>query len=357
MKTLTWSAPPTEPGVYIGLPHELHIATRALGSGDHRALYIDPASWWWHSEHNPLRPDPEESETHAKRFGGAAHSGLLEGTRTYQRHWWVHPCQDEYRDVLITTDDLKDWLRSAGLKVGGDKPRLIARVREADPCVEIWDDILADFHHRRGKRGWVTRDEDARIRLMRRVLEAMPDLHRSLKAGLSEVTVMWRDELSGALCRTRFDRLTARRIFELKIFARREDMTLREAALYSATRFRQHMQAALHMEAFDQAVELAGEGNVFGGTARQRRQMDKVLRSDPEFCWLFYPSNGTPTPEPIPLPRRSLVMTEGARGITEARLKYRAWHETYGLDRMWLSAAQPRPLDDDLEGFGFWRRT
>lgn len=338
-----------EPGIYFDLPNEDYHNADALGSTDFIALWADPASWWWNSRYNPLRP--ERGSDDGRRFGSAAHVCLLEGIPAYEQQFGLRPEKTDHTDALHTIDDLKDWLRDRKLKLGGNRPALVARILEEDPDAPIWDEIVT-----RALKGrdYVKEAEDARLRLMRRVIDAIPHLRDGLATGLSELSVFWWDEELQMTNRVRFDRITAQRIWDLKTFNRQDGVPPRTAALRAASRRQYHIQADHYLKGAAQLRTLVSEGRVFGGSEAEIELLKVIACNAQDFSWLFYPNNGAPTPQSIPL-KPGVTLNEGAARLSVARNAFQAWQEIYGLDRMWVSAAAEEPLDDDTEGFSFWR--
>jgi hypothetical protein len=342
-----------QPGIYLGLSDDDYFSAAALGSTDMKALYLDPESWWWETRpESPLRPDSER-DPKAVALGKAIHVALLEGLEKYEAHYAVPPDRAAHEDALDTVTELKDWLREREHKIGGNRPELIERILEADPTAPIWDAI---YDKAMAGRLAVSRAEDARIRLTRRFIERDPDLIKELDPGLSEVAVFWRCEQTGALMRAKFDRLTPVRPWDLKSFTRRRNVKPRTGALRRAEDEQWHVQVAHYWEAWDRLPDLP----VFGGDEAQRAVLADVIATArggrcEHFGWLFFPNNGAPAPLPLRLRRGGLITEEGRTRLKDARANYAAWTRLYGLEAAWIDTAGVQDIDDDTEGYGFWR--
>jgi hypothetical protein len=343
----------TEPGVYLGLSDEDYFAAPALGSSDMKALYLDPESWWWdHSPKSPLAKG-EEADPAAVALGRAIHMALLEGMERYEGHYVVKPHLSDHEGALVDMEDLRDWLRHRDMKVGGTKEELTARILDHDPDAPVWSAIVGDAIEGRIP---MSATADARIRLTRRFIERDEELVCELDPGLSEVAVFWRDETTGALMRAKFDRLTPVRPWDLKSFTRRRNVRPRTGALRRAEEEQWHIQVAHYWEAWDQLPALP----VFGGSIEERDVLDSVVRtveagSCDRFGWLFYPNNGAPAPLPLRLKRVGLITEEGVKRLKDARQNYAAWTRLYGLEAAWIDTTGVSDIDDDTEGYGFWR--
>lgn len=343
----------TEPGIYIGLSEDVYFAAEALGSSDLKALYLDPESWWWETRpQSPLKPEAKE-DGDALRIGKAVHMALLEGLEKYERHYAVRPSRKTYPGAMETIPQMKAWLRDRDLKVGGNRDELIERILEADPTALIWDAIVDGALAGRLP---MSRAEDARLRLTRRFIERDEDLINELDPGLSELSVFWRDKVTGTMHRARFDRITPRRPWDLKTFTRRSNVTPRTGALRRAQDFSWHIQVASYWEAWDRLPALP----VYGGTDQERETLAAIIDTVTagtctHWGWLFYPNNGAPSPVPLRLKRDGLITQEGENRLKDAKANYAAWVRLYGLESAWVETAGVQDIDDDTEGFGFWR--
>lgn len=348
-----------EPGIYINLPEEDYFAADALGSTDLKALFLDAESWWWeHHPNSPLKtnetPEMLRRRKDARRIGSATHACLLEGVEAYESRFAVAPEQEDYPDALVTVDQMKSWLEQHGQSKTGNKAALAHRIMKADPTVQIWDCIVESALDGRQV---MYRGEDLRIRLMRRVIENDAELSRELGHGISEVSVFWKDPVTKHLHRARFDRLTMRRPWDLKTFTRRRNISPRTGALYRAQDEMWHVQAASYWEAWDLLPELP----VIGGTDAERELMKRIQESaadsfaGSEFGWMFCPNNGAPSPLPLTLKRTSLIAVEGEKRLKEAKENYAAWVRLYGKDEAWIEVSGIQEIDDEKEGYGFWR--
>jgi len=348
-----------EPGIYIGLPEEDYFAQRALGSTDLKALYLDAESWWWdHHPNSALRkeetPESLARRADSRRIGSATHACLLEGLEAYEARFAVKPEKADHPEALDTIEQMKAWLGERGLKLSGSKLALMDRILEADPEATFWNGIV---DRALAGRQVMYRNEDLRIRLMRRIIENDRALSEELAHGVSEVSVLWQDPTTKMMHRARFDRATLRGPWDLKTFTRRRNITPKTGALRRAQDEGWHIQAASYWEAWDLMPELP----VFGGTAAEREMVERIQTNiaagfgSSSFGWLFCPVNGAPSPLPLRLKRSGLITVEGEKRVKEAKENYVAWTRIYGTDDPWIEVAGVQDIEDEEEGYGFWR--
>lgn len=148
-----------EPGVYVGLTMEAYHADPALGSSGCKTLLSEgPLAYW---DDSPLNPNREEGEeTNAFKFGKAYHTMMLE------------PEKFDYEIVKGQKSTKK-----AGALGEGE-----------------YMDLLA----------------------MRQRLHARPKRAALLVGGIPEVSIFWRDKISGLMCKVRYDYFAPEWVVDLK---------------------------------------------------------------------------------------------------------------------------------------------
>lgn len=347
-------APTTpEPGIYLGMPEDEYFAAPALGSSDMKALYIDPESWWWEKRpESPLREEAER-DPNAVKLGKAVHMALLEGLDKYRAHYAIKPDRRNYPGALETVEQMKAWLRERELKVGGNRPQLIERILDEDPTALVWDAIVEQVLQGRTD---LTRQQDARIQLTRRFIERDEELVKLLDPGLSEVSVFWKDKTTGALMRARFDRLSVFGPSDLKSFTRRRNARPLTGALRRAADEQWHIQVAHYWEAWDVLPLLP----VHGGSDDERALLSQIIAASrggecDHFTWVFYPVNGAPSPLAKRLMRTGLITSEGETRLRDAKANYAIWTRLYGLETAWIDTEGVTDIDDETQGYDFWR--
>lgn len=159
------------PGCYVGLPSEQYHDDPAIGSSGIKLLIERPRRYWFQS---PLNPNRIKSKTTpAMKFGTAFHTLILE------------PEKFDYKIKFGV-----DQSQIAGTLGDGEYKRLIA---------------------------------------MKDQLFSKPRRAALLSEGISEVSVFWRDEATGIMCKVRFDKFAAAWILDLKTA-----LSITDKALYWA---------------------------------------------------------------------------------------------------------------------------
>src|SRR5690606_28106079 len=144
------------------------------------------------------------------------------GLDVYEARYQVEPDPADYPDALRTMDDMKARCIDLGLPRSGRRDDLIARILDADPKTEFWDDICAGDGRTLVKAEW-----DKAIRMMHRVVSNHPDLRRAFSGGLAEVSVFWIED--DIRFRARFDYLKPAAVIDLKSFANSRGKEIRQA--------------------------------------------------------------------------------------------------------------------------------
>lgn len=250
------------PGIYFGLPEAEYHEALALSASGIKELRVSALAWWTNS---PLNPDRENEDTDAQVIGRAYHCRIVEGARVFLQRYAAKLDPADYPNALRTVAEIGDELRRCGLapKSGERKAELIARVREVNPRVPIWDEIVAD--HDQLHRGKILLDGAlmGRIETAAKVIERHPQLGRAFTGGAPEVSIFWTDETTGTPCKARLDFLKPVAIIDLKTFELR-DIPPDKAVARAVANYRYHIQASWYLRAADQIAKLVAAGQVYG---------------------------------------------------------------------------------------------
>lgn len=197
----------------------------------------------------------EREETAAMRVGSAEHGILLEPDQ-FDKEYALPFDADEWPDALNTMDDLKARLKEHGLPVSGKKSDLIDRLREADPSVQILDDLKAMHAEDAAGKTILTPAQWRDVRGMRDAALENPRLCNLLTdpRGMAELSAYWRDEETGLLCRCRPDLWVGDVVLDVKT----TDDAREDAFRRSVEKWRYYVQAALYLDGLRQAAEQAG---------------------------------------------------------------------------------------------------
>lgn len=308
-----------KPGLYINLDEDAYHGDPALGSGSVRALAKCPIYYWTESWMNPFRV--KDTDTAALLFGRALHKLVLEGGKAFERGFAREPSMADYPDALRTADDIKAALKALGEKVSGLKPELVERLKAANPCAVILDDVMATFQADCLR----TRRTILKPAIYDQVVAAAAFIandervRAAFQGGRSEVSVVW--EHNGVPLKARFDHMRLGKnskgdriglITDLKSFANIMEAPPERAVIQAIANTRLDIQAASYLKAAAKVGEYIKSGQVFGAEGVSAEWLDAFTALEPtdwQFFWVFYQKNA-----PVSL----LRMTEPQSPMIEA---------------------------------------
>lgn len=188
MTTLNKQPEGIAPGVYYDLPNEEYHADPALSSSGLKSLLKNPMEYWSNS---CLNPDREPLDTVALKNGRAAHMLLLEP-------------QNFDNEFVI--------------KKGIKQSKVEGVIGEGD-----YEDMLKAV----------------------KVIKSHPTLSKLIEGGNPEVSIFWKDEETGIMCRCRFDYLLPRIGFDYK---RTTDVYSKEKLGYAISDYGYDISAPMYIE-------------------------------------------------------------------------------------------------------------
>ncbi len=197
----------------------------------------------------------EREETAAMRVGSAEHGILLEAAQ-FEQEFALPFNASDWPDALDTVPAIKERLKSLGLPVGGNKPDLIERLREADPSVQILDDLKAMYAEDAAGKSLLTHAQWRDVRGMRDAAIENPTLCKFLTdpRGKAELSVYWVDEETGLSLRCRPDLWVGDIVMDIKTT---EDAS-ESAFERTVEKWRYYVQAAFYLDGVRKAVEQSG---------------------------------------------------------------------------------------------------
>lgn len=148
----------------------------------------------------------ERDETPALKFGIAAHAMLLE-PEAFAAEFVRDIDEEQYPDALVTQNDMKEWLKSRGQKVSGNKPELVERILALEPNTHILD-VLKQAHQDANEGKTILKPEDFdAVQEMRSTILQDDDMRAMLEGGFAEYSLV--GQLSGVGVKTRPDLITS----------------------------------------------------------------------------------------------------------------------------------------------------
>lgn len=328
----------TEPGIYLGLPVADYLAIKALSASGIKWLAVSPLDFWARSW---LCPDPEPTdETPYTELGEAFHTRICEGRATFYERYATALEPGDYPAAIRTADELREACRDLGLKVGGTKADLRARLLEANPAAEIWDDLLSEHAaHHEGKT-LLSAQTIKRIEIAAAMIEKHPELSLCFQGGIPELTVVWQDEETGVLCKARFDYVKPRAAIELKTFGNPLGKSI-DAAIYGAIASRGYFVSAAHyLDAWPHMLRFVREGRIFG----EASDVLAKLQPDPQYVFVFQQTGVAPLARGKIFPR-GMVYDIGKIAVRDARQTFKDCVDLYGNDP-WIDSQPISQLDD-----------
>lgn len=338
----------TDPGIYFHMSEEEYLADPALSSSGVRDLLISPLTFWVNSH----MCDWAEQESVAKNNGAAFHKRIVEGAEAFKAAYAAKPDKADYPDALDGSAQLKAWLRENELPVTGTIPELCDRIREADPSVELWPDIMADFEDSTEGKIRITRDLYQQIEFRAGIVDRHPAVQKAFKGGFPEVSIFWIDEETGIAMKARIDYLKTRAIVELKTFSNQFDKPLFTTVCNAIAQRRYHVQAAIYLEAVEQAKKGIRGGNGFVCDDAPYEWLKEFAQQDHAYVFVFIETGQVPNVVPIEYRTHrgkdevNFYWTAGLQHYRRALEIYRQCVETFG-DDPWMEPLPLQPLIDE----------
>ena len=138
----------------------------------------------------------------------------------------------------------------------------VAQLAALDRSIPIWDRIVAKAERMAAGREMIRPDDDRRIRIAARMIRQDPELVKAFTGGWAEVTLIWRDERQGVLCKARVDYLKLKAVIDLKSFANSRDRSIRNSIIREIAEHRYSLQPAHYLEGIEAVRKI---GRVDGG--------------------------------------------------------------------------------------------
>lgn len=257
-----------EPGIYFDMPEETYFAARGLSCSGMKHLAVSDLNYW-HNNLNPDREPPEDTE--AKRFGKATHCYALERER-FNRSFALKLSQDDFPEVLVTTDDMGKFLAKHNLpKSGKNKQVLIGRIKESGLPAVIWDEEVKRYEEAHAGKTFLSTDESKRVERAAGVMAKDPYVCAALQGGMPEVSFFVRDPSSGVLLKARMDYVRPRSTIDIKTFSNSRNKPV-EKAIFEAIYYEgYYLQCVFYNQVRELARKqlTAGEIKTFGNVSEQ----------------------------------------------------------------------------------------
>lgn len=337
-----------EPGIYLSMPDRDYHGIHAVSASGLKKLGVSSMDYWYYSSLNPER---ENDDTAAKSLGRCYHARICEGAQAFSERYAVELDKDDYPDALHTIAELRAACEERGFKAKGTKKEdIAAQLLEADPTVQIWDQLVAAWKDENDGKEPVRAVDHRRIEIAAKMIEADPQLCKAFTGGFPEVSIFFYDRETGVPCKARIDYLKMNAFVDLKSFSGRDRPVSREIDFAIAGQ-KTYIAVAFYTRAIAAAKDLIrrhGASVVHGAADPAWFLKWAAVKDDPTPLYIWQKVGGAPV-------TRGRVMTRGTvyevTDIHNRQLmrKWRRCAETYGAEMPWLDvAAIEQTVDESI---------
>jgi len=284
-------------GIYFNMPFSEYREIKAANRSYLEKLPEDIEEAWKVSPFNPEREEGED--TPQMKLGRAVHSAVLEPD-IFCDLYVRTPRPEDFADktILEKNSELSDFLVSVGEKKSGKKEELIARaLPHLDPKTHvIWDNVMSSFYSDVEDHGkTVLNDNESEIiRGIIEKLEICDEIKEVFSKGYPEVTLIWRDEATGTLCKARLDYVRPEAIGELKTFSYRGKKNMYKAMCDEINYNKYNAQYVFYYNALKTLIKKvkANKAEVFGDV--DKTWLEKFLENSNKQYFIVFTRTDSP---------------------------------------------------------------
>ena len=283
-------------GIYFEMTDDQYFALPAFSRSFSETVLFDLQEAR-HILDNPIEATP------AMDLGTAIHSAILEPKKfreLYVKKPHASDCEYEGKKILYTIEDLKPLLASYGIKKATkNKLQLLTELRPfIDPDLYVvWDDVMMSFEFEtaaKGKKILEFRDFET-IRGIQKNINEDNGAKQIFQGGYPEVTIVWKDPVTGVLCKCRLDYLRSDAIGEVKSFAvKNKKSTLEKVVNREIVVNRYNLQFAVYFDALEIIIDRinAGHAEIFGNV--DGGYLKELLSSNIKKSYMVFTRNQAP---------------------------------------------------------------
>jgi hypothetical protein len=374
----TPSLPP--PGIYFGMPEEEYHALPACSSHGIKDLASSPMLYWARSTFlsdiaRKRKAERDEKESLHHTVGKAYHCRIMEGLEAFNQRFAVWLTEEECKGALDTTEQIKAAITNAGHKPLGkildtlpdsDEPYQraakkadwINQLLDIDPDARILDKLNEQhmFNHR-GK-SFITAEAYDQIEIAAKMVEADPEVRHAFTGGHAEVVLIWFCPVTGVPMKARVDYLKLKACVDLKTVANQQGRSIERAIAMEVANYRYAIQPSVYVEGVDEVRKLVREAKasiICCGDITPERCKEYINwtlqwanQEECEWLWVFQQKGDAPITRGVWYPLRGTTRTVTDDLVRKAKLKFRHFSQTYGVDP-WLDVAPIYDMaDEDL---------
>lgn len=280
-------------GLYFDMPEaEYHALPYFSRSFAEEVLFdLEEAQ---HRLTNPIE------KTKAMDLGTAIHSMFLE-PKIFNNIYVKYPSFADFegKKILKGCDDLAEFLASVGEKKTGKKEDLIARAKPyLDPeKFVIWDDEIEKFTAKvsRESKRILSNEDFETIQGLRKSFAERENIKKILSRGISEVTIIWKDQETGMMCKCRLDNVSPEAIGEIKSFSvKSKEKSLWEMLFRETIRSYYNFQFAIYSEALETIIKKirSNKAKVYGDVDKE--WLEKFLENSKKQFFILFVRTAAP---------------------------------------------------------------
>lgn len=301
------------PGIYFNLSNEDYHSDSAIGCSNIKDLLVSPLKYWRNSSLNPKR---KWKETKSKTIGSALHCYLMEREK-FWKEYVVLPELDVDSDFYKTESVKEDFLQN----------------------FELFASKTAKTFKYRGNKTKLSEGEFEQIKEAVEYFESLPTAGELFKDGYAEVSIFWRDEETGLMCKCRPDYLTPNYIADYKSIASIDQIK------NSCGNYDYYLQQAFYLEGLTQIRSYLR--NNFDMVSPDEFEVTKNDHNN--FIFAFQDKEDLL----VRLKTFNEEVNDWGRDLFRRGLEiYKKSIEKYGTEKMW-SDDYKRPDEMDIQIMGF----
>lgn len=348
-------------GIWLDLPHEVHVADPALGSTDLKAILLNAVAWHGANRNPVWRAILAEMQSKGQRikaltgqaFGSCVHTIALEPDK-FDLRYFVPP------ERPPGLPDTKEQIAAALMERNITPPRKSALRIEFEamarmfkvPLADDWDD---EVRLMAGERQIIPEAWRRSLELTKRVIDRHSEARKFMSRGRGEVSIFYTDE-HGHRYKGRFDYLRVRTVSDIKTYENRQGNDAVETFAMARDKFLYAMQAVNYMDIRTNILpDLVAKRRIWRGTpittddghiealpptADDLKFLDEVAAfTTPTWWWIAVSTLCIPEVDTIRFRPELMAYSSARVQVDQAKMVYREMRERFGDDdtEMWIS--------------------
>lgn len=307
-----------QPGIYFNLSNEAYHSDPAIGNSNIKDLLVSPLKYWRNS---PLNPKRKWKETKSKTIGTALHCYLMEREKFWQEYV-VLPALNVDSEFYLTESVKEDFLKNFAIR----------KTKDAKTFEYI------------GSKTKLSESEFEEIKEMVEYFESLPTAGELFKDGYMEVSIFWRDEETGLMCKCRPDYLTPNYIADYKSISSIDQIK------NSCGNYDYYLQQAFYLEGLNQIRNLLKKDMVSNQPPETFIACNQLISNDhSNFIFAFQEKEDLL----VRLKTFNEEVNNWGRDLFRRGLEiYKQNIEKYGVNR-WEDDYKKTPDEPDIQMMGF----